>query len=65
MAVGAGRTLGPIIRVEETSAIPIPVRQEAMTMAFRAAQDSAPTETPVIPGEIEISASVTLTVEIR
>jgi len=64
MAAGAGRALGPIVRVEESGATPFP--PQPMNMAFRTAQESAAApETPVIPGEIEINASVTLTVEIR
>jgi uncharacterized protein YggE len=63
MAAGAGRALGPIVRIEEMGSMPIPVRPEPM--AFRAATAEAAPETPITPGEIEVTASVTLTIEIR
>jgi len=64
MAAGAGRTLGPIVRVEETGSGPVPLQQAPMMMAMRGPQE-APPETPITPGEIEITAHVTLTAEIR
>jgi uncharacterized protein YggE len=65
MAAGAGRSLGPIVRIEEAGAM-LPPRPEPMPMAFRAQEAaSAGPATPVVPGEIEITASVTLTAEIR
>ena len=64
MAAGAGRTLGSIVRVEETGAGPVPLQQGPMMMAMRGQQEAAP-ETPITPGEIEITAHVTLTAEIR
>jgi hypothetical protein len=64
MASGAGRSLGPIVRIEESGG---PVRPfPAQEMAFRtAAVASDAPETPVTPGEIEVRAEVTLTIEIR
>src|SRR5262245_5828619 len=60
MATGAGRTLGPILRVEEHRAV-TPVPREMMTMAARAPA----AQTPVTPGETEIRAQVVMTVAIR
>jgi uncharacterized protein len=61
MAAGAGRSLGQIIRIEEQTAPPIVVQTGVMRMA--AAEKAE--QTPITPGEIEIRASVTLTVAIR
>lgn len=60
IASGAGTTLGPILRIDELGEIPRPVPY--MTMRAETAQASA--QTPVTPGEIEIQATVTLTVAI-
>jgi uncharacterized protein len=62
LADGAGRTLGPIVRLEEQNlGAPAP-RPMVMAMRASAAQE---TPTPIVPGEIEIHVAVTLTVEIR
>ena len=60
IAAGAGATLGPIIRIDELGETPRP----APYMAAREALTVVPTQTPVSPGEIEIQATVTLTVAI-
>ncbi len=61
IAQGAGRTLGNITRIEDHnmggSQPPHPV------MMRMSAADAAPT--PIQPGELEIRATVTLTVELR
>lgn len=61
MAAGAGRSLGPIVRVEE-QAMSGPIERGFMTMT---GQRAAAPATPVTPGETEIRAMVTLTVSIR
>ena len=61
MATGAGRTLGPIVRLEEqreATVTPMPYLTARAGMAERV-------ETPVSPGEIEVRARVTLAIEIR
>ena len=60
IAAGARRTLGPIQRIEEN----VTSRPEPMMMR-QMASNASPVETPVTPGEIEVRAQVTLTVEIR
>ena len=60
MAAGAGRTLGPILRVEEQRGGG-PMPREIMTLAARAPA----AQTPISPGETEIRAHVVLTVAIR
>ena len=59
IAAGAGAGLGPIIRIDEQGESPRPVPY----MAMRAEAAAAP-QTPISPGEIEIEASVVLTVAI-
>jgi uncharacterized protein YggE len=61
IAAGAGATLGPILRIDETGEGPTPVPYPTMRMA----QASPAPPTPVSPGEIEIGAQVTLTIAIR
>lgn len=61
MAMGAGRTLGNIVRIEEHSMGGMP-RPEPMMMRTATA-DATPT--PISPGELEIGAVVTVTVELR
>jgi len=58
IASGAGVTLGPIVRIDEQGVSPPPP-----TYMMRA--EAAPVQTPVSPGELEIVANVTLTVQIR
>ena len=61
MAAGAKMTLGPILRIEdEVQQVYKPV---AMMME-RAAAAAAP-QTPITPGEVEISARVTVVVSIK
>ena len=62
IAAGARRTVGPIQRID---AHPVDGMPRPIPMAERmvAARQDAPT--PITPGEIEVRASVTLTVEIR
>lgn len=60
MATGAGRTLGPILRVEEHRAV-TPVPREMML----AARAPAAAQTPINPGETEIRAQVVVTVAIK
>lgn len=61
MAAGAGRSLGAITRIEEHNlGSPAPPQPMMMRMA---AAEAAPT--PIEPGEIEIRALVTLTVQLQ
>jgi uncharacterized protein YggE len=62
IAAGARRTLGPIVRIE---AHPVDGVPRPMPMAERMMAARQDTPTPITPGEIEIRAAVTLTVEIR
>jgi uncharacterized protein YggE len=62
IATGARRTVGPIQRIEAHAVDSMP---RPMPVAFRAAAAQEGTPTPITPGEIEIRAQVTLTVEIR
>lgn len=61
IAMGAGRSLGAIVRIEDHNfggaAPPQPM------MMRMAAADAAPT--PITPGELEVRAMVSLTVELR
>lgn len=61
IAAGAGRTVGEVLRIDDQVSTPFPPPQPLMRMA--AAEDA--TSTPITPGEIEIRATVTLTVELR
>jgi uncharacterized protein YggE len=61
-ASGAGRSLDRIVRVEEEGAIVQPL-QPRMAMLARA--DAAPADTPIVAGDIEIRARVTLTATIK
>jgi uncharacterized protein YggE len=61
MAAGAGVQLGPIVRIDEQrQGPPVAYQRDVMMM-----QASAPVETPISAGTIEVSAQVTLTVQIR
>jgi uncharacterized protein YggE len=62
MAAGAGMTLGRILRIEQQGGMSPPPMPY---MAMRDAMSAAAPETPINPGEIELRAQVTLTVEIR
>jgi uncharacterized protein YggE len=61
MATGAGKSLGAIVRIEEIPSGMGPPRP--MMMASAEAKMAA--QTPITPGETEIRAQVTLSVEIR
>jgi uncharacterized protein YggE len=63
MAAGAKRTLGIVLRIEEHGRDMMPPPQPVM-MRNMAAQAGA-VETPIAPGEIEVRAQVTVTVELR
>lgn len=63
LAAGAGVTIAAVVRIDEQGrAIPLP-RPMAM-MAMRDAMPASP-ETPISAGEIEVQATVTLTVAIK
>jgi uncharacterized protein YggE len=64
MAAGAGRSVGPLLRVQEQRTSMGPVFRSAQTMG-RGGGSAAVVETPVAPGEIEIRGVVTVTVGIR
>ena len=60
IAAGANASLGPIVRIEEQGGMrPPPISYVAM------ARESAQAPTPITPGEIEIAAQVTVTVQLR
>jgi uncharacterized protein len=60
VAAGAGRTLGRIVRIDEQGqGFPIP------RPAMMAARAEAMPDTPITPGELEVRASVTLTVALQ
>jgi len=61
MALGAGRQLGPIVRVEEDASAP----SGPMPMMSLRTAATPPPPTPIAPGEIDIKARVTLTVALR
>ncbi len=62
MAAGAGLSVGRTLRIEQAGSAGVPVR--AGTERFMMASEAA-VATPVSPSDIEISAQVTLTVEIK
>jgi uncharacterized protein len=61
MAAGGGMSLGRTLRIEENAGQVMPKFNEPYLMA-RAAPEGVPT--PITPGDIEIRAQVTLTIEI-
>lgn len=61
-AAGAGMQLGRVVRIEEHRQGAIPPPRPMVAMRAEMAQE--PT-TPVAPGELEIRAAVTLTVEVQ
>jgi len=66
IAAGAGRTLGPIIRVQEQrDSSPSPMLFTRMTGSGGAEARGFANSTPVEAGEIQVRAVVTLTVGIR
>jgi uncharacterized protein len=62
-AAGAGRAIDRVIRVEEPGTRPMPPPQPMMMMRAGAAAEAA--QTPVVAGEIEIRANVTLTATLK
>jgi uncharacterized protein YggE len=61
-AAGAGRAVDRVIRIEEpTAGRPMP----PSPMMMREAVAAAPQQTPVVPGELEIRARVTLTAVLK
>jgi uncharacterized protein YggE len=60
IAAGAKRTVGSVIRIDEFATPSMPPPQPLMRMTAAAAEAS----TPVTPGEIEVQARVSVTVEI-
>ena len=67
IAAGAGRTVGPIVRIQEQRVMGGPVVRSGMGLAGGAGggRGGAMTETPLAVGEIEIRAIVVLTVAIK
>jgi uncharacterized protein YggE len=61
IAMGAGRTLGAITRIEDHNLGGDRPPQPLMRMTAEAAS----TPTPIEPGEIEVRAAVTMTIELR
>jgi uncharacterized protein len=62
-ASGAGATIGRVLRIEEPSrGYPMP---PAPMMMREAAQDGRAVSTPIVAGEIEIRANVTLTASLK
>jgi uncharacterized protein YggE len=61
MALGANRSLGPIVRIEEQGGVVMPVPYQAMMRTAEAGQAS----TPITPGQVDVHVHVTLTVSIR
>jgi uncharacterized protein YggE len=61
-AAGAGRTVERVIRIEDGGAVGPPPRPMPMAAARAEALEVA---TPVAPGELEIRATVTLTVALK
>jgi hypothetical protein len=59
LASGANASLGPIVRIEEAGGM----RQPPMPYVAMEARQSA--QTPIAPGEIEITAQVMVTVQLR
>jgi uncharacterized protein YggE len=59
MASGAGRSVGPILKVEEQRSF------QVLTQTFMRASGAAAADTPIAAGESEIRAQVVLTVGIR
>jgi uncharacterized protein YggE len=58
MAEGAGRTLGPVLRIEERQRVAIGPRFAPLSAA-------GPLATPIEPGQVEVRAAVELTIALR
>ncbi len=63
MASGAGRSLGPLVRIQEQRVSAAPMMQRMMLESTAGGRGA--TATPVTPGEIEIRAEVMLTIGIK
>ena len=63
MAEGADMKVAGIVRIEEHGAVVMPPPRPVMAMRAEVAQERP--ATPVAPGELEVRASVTLTVALR
>ena len=61
IAAGAKRSLGAIVRIDEGSSGSMPPPMPMMRMSAAPAADAS---TPIAPGEIEVQARVSVTVEI-
>ncbi len=61
IAEGAGRGLGEIVRIDDHTTGPMPPPQP---MVMRMSAEAADMSTPISPGEIEIRAHVTVSVEL-
>jgi uncharacterized protein len=61
-AAGAGRAVDKVLRIEEPGARPIPPPQPMMMMRAAVAEQA---QTPVVAGEIEIRANITLTASLK
>ena len=59
LAAGGAVVLGPVLKIEDAG----DVRQPMPYMTMRA-EGGAPAQTPIVPGELEIRAQVTVTVKI-
>ena len=64
LASGAGVTIAGVLRIDEQGQ-PSPIPRPGPMMAMRAAAAADVPETPVTAGEIEVTATVTLTASIR
>ena len=62
VAEGAGMKIEKIVRIEEAGAQPVPLPRQTM-VAMRGEALAQPT--PVVPGELEIKAAVTLTASVK
>jgi uncharacterized protein YggE len=63
IAAGAKRALGSVIRIDDQGGPGLPPPQPMFRMA--AAGQAADVQTPITPGEIEVRAEVSVTVELR
>jgi uncharacterized protein YggE len=63
IAAGAKRALGSVIRIDDQGGPRLPPPQPMFRMA--AAGQAADVQTPITPGEIEVRAEVSVTVELR
>jgi uncharacterized protein YggE len=64
LAAAAGRSIDRILRVEDAGAIVQPPPRPVMMMRAEAAA-APPPETPVVPGQVEVRARVSLTARMK